>query len=394
MKKHLFVTSILLLTIINCFSQADSTFIVREISNSNHEWGNINTSNGVLFNTTSINPLLGLESESSCIDNQNGIIYFFEDYSGNNPSIVSIDINSGVTLIQNLANNNIGLLEYSSLTNKVYTLIENGSNYDWGEINPSTGNLSNVSSISTSLSEINIDGSCIDEANGLIYFFEYDISGNQSIVTLNINNGTSSKQLTSQEVRYVEFHNASGKLYTLTDNGTSVGWAEINPINGSITNFTTFTIPVIYIDDLPGSCMDQQNGIFYFYEIDAEGGSIFSIIGINVITGVVTKQTTDEGIVVLEHLNKMVTSIPESNILNTQVSLSPNPNNGVSYLEIKKSAIKNTFIEVSDLSGKVLFNQKITTLKTTINLADYPQGIYLVKFSSDLGSKVFKVIKE
>ncbi|NQX97038.1 MAG: T9SS type A sorting domain-containing protein, partial [Flavobacteriales bacterium] len=85
--------------------------------------------------------------------------------------------------------------------------------------------------------------------------------------------------------------------------------------------------------------------------------------------------------------------IDEKIIIN-EFSIYPNPTNGLITINFGNNKLKNASIQVIDLLGKTLLNQKITAQKTTLNLTNYAKGIYLVKFSNEIGSRVYKVVKE
>ena len=72
----------------------------------------------------------------------------------------------------------------------------------------------------------------------------------------------------------------------------------------------------------------------------------------------------------------------------------PNPAKDQLTLDLGTNNLKNASVKVLDLLGKTLTHQKVSSNKTTISLNGLRQGIYLVKFTNNLGSKVFKVVKE
>tara|TARA_B100000809_G_scaffold259873_1_gene305690 strand:+ start:5994 stop:8246 length:2253 start_codon:yes stop_codon:yes gene_type:complete len=78
----------------------------------------------------------------------------------------------------------------------------------------------------------------------------------------------------------------------------------------------------------------------------------------------------------------------------TEINLYPNPTNGIINIDLGNNNLNNATIQIIDLLGKVIQTERTTSQKTTINLGKYSKGIYLVKFSNQKGSKVYKVIKE
>lgn len=76
------------------------------------------------------------------------------------------------------------------------------------------------------------------------------------------------------------------------------------------------------------------------------------------------------------------------------INLYPNPTKELLTIDFGTNNLKNASLQVLDLLGKTITYQKLSASKTTISLNGLSQGVYLVKFSNDLRSKVFKVVKE
>lgn len=84
---------------------------------------------------------------------------------------------------------------------------------------------------------------------------------------------------------------------------------------------------------------------------------------------------------------------PEMNLI-SKINLYPNPTSGIINIDLGKNKIKNATISVIDLLGKVTATEKVSNQKTIINLNNYSKGIYLLKFSNEFGSKIFKIAKD
>ena len=101
------------------------------------------------------------------------------------------------------------------------------------------------------------------------------------------------------------------------------------------------------------------------------------------------------GGVALYQGNNSPSSVEVKETINLRsLNIYPNPTQNSIVVDIQNNETKNATIEVISLLGKTLINQKISSRKTTISLENFSQGIYLVKFYNDLGSKVLKVVKE
>lgn len=87
---------------------------------------------------------------------------------------------------------------------------------------------------------------------------------------------------------------------------------------------------------------------------------------------------------------KTITEHPEINI-----SMKQNPSDGI-FEVLLSNPISDALVVVSDLQGKVLFENKIgdAQLNIKVNLSNMSAGIYLMKIMSDSYSNTFKLIKK
>lgn len=72
-----------------------------------------------------------------------------------------------------------------------------------------------------------------------------------------------------------------------------------------------------------------------------------------------------------------------------EISIHPNPVKEKLTIENKDSDISN--IQIIDTNGKLIHNQKINSAKIEINFANYPKGVYFIKFESE--GKIIKTEK-
>lgn len=78
---------------------------------------------------------------------------------------------------------------------------------------------------------------------------------------------------------------------------------------------------------------------------------------------------------------------------NPQVSIYPNPTNGVFNIDLKNE-VKN--IKVINILGKVIYNENVSTTAIgttkTVDLTDFANGIYFVNISNAYGTSNYKLI--
>ncbi len=68
----------------------------------------------------------------------------------------------------------------------------------------------------------------------------------------------------------------------------------------------------------------------------------------------------------------------------------PNPSNGLFTIELAKSAS----IKITNIVGKIVFEEILTEGKNTINLSNFSNGVYFIKSVIDSNEQVIKLIKE
>lgn len=78
----------------------------------------------------------------------------------------------------------------------------------------------------------------------------------------------------------------------------------------------------------------------------------------------------------------------------TDFSFYPNPTQSLINIDLNQNDINNASIEVIDLLGKTTYQEQVTKQRITINMNSFKNGIYLLKFTNNKGSKVMKLVKE
>lgn len=73
------------------------------------------------------------------------------------------------------------------------------------------------------------------------------------------------------------------------------------------------------------------------------------------------------------------------------LSIYPNPVSNFSIIESSQNIIS---LELYDMQGKLLKTQKANGKKEQLNLSSYPQGVYMLKITTNNGDKTVKIIKK
>ncbi len=69
----------------------------------------------------------------------------------------------------------------------------------------------------------------------------------------------------------------------------------------------------------------------------------------------------------------------------------PNPNNGIFTIR-NLNTQNNVYVSIFDISGKQIFNTKLTENNTQINISNQPEGIYFLKIKSENSNIIKKII--
>ncbi|MBA3704425.1 MAG: T9SS type A sorting domain-containing protein [Bacteroidetes bacterium] len=88
------------------------------------------------------------------------------------------------------------------------------------------------------------------------------------------------------------------------------------------------------------------------------------------------------------------TDVQQYNVLNN-LSFYPNPSNGKFQFFIDPSQVtQNCKVEIYNLQGKIIYQSKITNVKSDIDLSQQESGVYLVKFYREQAILTKKIVIE
>ncbi|MBL7889103.1 MAG: T9SS type A sorting domain-containing protein [Bacteroidia bacterium] len=152
-----------------------------------------------------------------------------------------------------------------------------------------------------------------------------------------------------------------------------------------------FSLIILFF--LSHSLFSQQNTVAGGADISGSGGSVsFSIGQIDHQTKTSASGTITEG--VQQPYEIMVVT----GIVNTTIQLSinayPNPVVDQLVLIIDQTDLTKVFYMLTDVTGKLISEKKISASRTEIQFNELPQGIYFIKVVfNNKEVKVFKIIK-
>lgn len=182
--------------------------------------------------------------------------------------------------------------------------------------------------------------------------------------------------------RYYDYRGSSNPII-IDSNGTTLLFSGAQ--NGYIYKFGNIDGNISGTYSMDSSYLDIWEGINSFITpTDIDNDGIIDIM-IGNYNGGISFYKGDT--------NASTNSIVQENIL-SNVLIYPNPTKNLITVDFGDNQIKNATIQVMDLVGKTIHQQKINSPKTIIKLNNYSQGIYLVKVSNKKGSKIYKIVKE
>jgi len=86
--------------------------------------------------------------------------------------------------------------------------------------------------------------------------------------------------------------------------------------------------------------------------------------------------------------------IPENNNISLSYSVYPNPTTSTINLKVENLSLDNLSFQLFDISGKLLINQKINSLETSIQMGSFANANYFLKVTDNSKEvQTFKIIK-
>ena len=263
----------------------------------------------------------------------------------------------------------------------------------FAKFDPATGVLTDLFPISPT---VGIGIGC--KASFDPYLGEYYIQS-RSLAGININTGQILYDLplqnpTNEWLDHLAYSCKQKRFYGLTNNYHTAEnyFSEIDTTSGVTTRVNPSPLPTyFYKQYLSGSTIDNSTDIYYYA---AAGGIIY---GIDINTGNVV-YNHDFGpnlqFLYLESASTYNCLTAGVNELtdNSKVEVYPNPGSGLFTLEIKTSDLISCDLEITDMQGKIMSQQKITQQTTTIDLRTASKGVYFYRVKGERFLKFGKIL--
>ncbi len=229
-------------------------------------------------------------------------------------------------------------------------------------------------------------------------------NGNHTYSVFTSNPNGSSDQNTLNDTITYEFRATPQPMFaslelTTDDYGSETSWA-VRDSSGAIVasggGYPNTTGGATINQDI---CLSEKCYTFILYDAYGDGFCCGFGNGSILLTETATGDTlffnnTFNGDSLVEPfcLGNATIGIKENELSNLLVY--PNPIQNTITIDVGNNQLTNASLDVIDMTGRSLINQRINSQNTQLNLSHLSKGIYFINFRNNLGSKVFKVVKE
>ncbi len=163
------------------------------------------------------------------------------------------------------------------------------------------------------------------------------------------------------------------------------GYGTLVMPNGTFSNVLRMKQTATYTstNDIPGSEATTSTNVTYYWQAENSRFSLASITYSTPEGGATTKSAS---------FNTYSTDVTE-NLVAEKFSFYPNPTGNQLNLSFKK--VENAEIKVTNMLGKVMIEMNLeNTNKVTVDLSNFPAGIYFVSLQDENKAITRKVIKK
>lgn len=141
------------------------------------------------------------------------------------------------------------------------------------------------------------------------------------------------------------------------------------------------------LDELEMNCHPYSNGFYLVGTTRSTNGIALPTTSSSLFLH--NPETTNPHNIFIEYFEQVPLSI--QTFENFTISLYPNPSNGNFTISCKNHFLENSNLEIYDILGKRLFEQKLNKNETVIKLENFSKGMYIIKITKNdtiLNSKI------
>ncbi len=319
-------------------------------------------------------------------------------YYTSNDNLIGIDISTGnlvcdlpmTTSLQPFFQNFV----YNELTQELIGLERGNNGGDavyLSKIDPQTGIVTPISQ-NPITDVITLNGGFTIDLNN--QWFQFVSNGQLLSVDIVTGQVVHSPTIDTSQVAYFDnilFNASDGNLYGLgrNPNPAEILLGQIDPITGNVTLISQQSISSGFA--LSGAAINPFTEVYYFQGIN-------EFIGVDINTGDIFSstpfdfsQSNGDYFDYYYYSGKVAALLNISNVeFMKDIKIYPNPvENNLSV----KSEITGK-VQIFNILGKQIIQEdKLTNAALNINMSQYPNGVYLIKFTNQGNSVVKKIIK-
>ncbi|MCW9020902.1 MAG: T9SS type A sorting domain-containing protein [Flavobacteriales bacterium] len=227
-----------------------------------------------------------------------------------------------------------------------------------------------------------------------------NVNGCDSVVTLNltINNSSNGTDIVSACNSYTWIDNVTYSSSNNTATHTLVG-GNINGCDSIVTlNLTIINVDNSVTNNTPTLTANQSGASYRWLDCDNGNAVITGETSQNftaTVTGNYAVEITVGNCIDTSACENIVVVGVDEEKTNFNVSIFPNPTNGLITINFNDGLNQKTNYTVTSIEGKVITTQtNIVTNNVIIDLSNESKGVYFLKINSGNNNAVYKLIKQ
>jgi concanavalin A-like lectin/glucanase superfamily protein/type IX secretion system substrate protein len=227
-----------------------------------------------------------------------------------------------------------------------------------------------------------------------------NVNGCDSVVTLNltINNSSNGTDVVSACGSYTWIDNVTYTSNNITATHTLTG-GNVNGCDSIVTlNLTIINIDNSVTNNAPTLTANQSGASYRWLDCDNGNAVITGETSQNftaTVTGNYAVEITVGNCIDTSACENIVVVGIDEEKTNFNVSIFPNPTNGLITINFNDGLNQETNYTVTSIEGKVITTQtNIVTNNVIIDLSNESKGVYFLKINSENNNAVYKLIKQ
>ncbi len=234
----------------------------------------------------------------------------------------------------------------------------------------------NAANFETMLWETSGDGTFDDETAMDAMYYPGEEDWNNGMVTLSLSVFSGMESMTDEvEITFMPLPEDAGLISGLEL--VCSGW-EANYMIDELGDSDWYHW--VMEPETAGTMEGTENEVTIQWAEDYTGEVMLKVQGMN---------DCGEGVFSQEFMVTIDACTGVDELSGTEISIAPNPSNGQFAIE---TDISDGLIEILDLSGKVVFTQKITSANPVINAAELNEGMYFIRIQGQNTTAVEKLV--